>query len=256
MFRVLFLILACGVSSTIALGQEATSTTFGTEVTIMGSVVCNGACIPDPTDDDHVMVIYAIDGAADIKSEVDRIMKEFYPDRGLDGDAAEILLDQFTARLKYYIAPNSPALQDAKNEAKDHYCMPAVPRAVTGIVSEKDGQKWITAGKIEPAKLKYPDKMLAPDKPFAMPDREPLLLKINDEMTLKMHLDSARQIPDGHAVVHVAVFHGGVPAHGDVDQALLPVGDPGHPGDVRGGHGQQPQYREGSTTPGAGSSLR
>ena len=35
-----------------------------------------------------------------------------------------------------------------------------------------------------------------------------------------MHLDSAQEIPDGCAVVHVAAFHGGIPAHGDVDQAL------------------------------------
>ena len=63
--------------------------------------------------------------------------------------------------------------------------MPAVPRAVTGVVSDKDGKRWITAVKIEPTKLKYPDIMLSPDKPFAMSNKEPLFLKINEKMSLK-----------------------------------------------------------------------
>ena len=74
MFRLVVLILTCGVPSTYVLGHEAAPTTFGAEVTIKGSIVCNGACIPDPSADDHVMVMYAIDGAADIRAEVDKIM--------------------------------------------------------------------------------------------------------------------------------------------------------------------------------------
>ncbi len=184
MLRVAVLILAGGVLSTTGLAYEIVPATAGTEVTIQGSMVCNGACIPDPKADDHVMVVYAIDGTADIRAAVEDIMTEFYPDRGLDGDAAEKLLHQFTARLKYHISSDSPALQDAKTR-ENHYCMPAVPRAVTGIVAERDDKKWITAVKIAQAKLKYPDNMLAPDKPFAMPDKEPLFLKINDNTTLK-----------------------------------------------------------------------
>jgi len=53
------------------------------------------------------------------------------------------------------------------------------------MVSEKDGKRWITATKIELTELKFPDKMMATDKPFAMPDKEPLVLKINDHLTLK-----------------------------------------------------------------------
>src|SRR5262249_47547198 len=64
-------------------------------------------------------------------------------------------------------------------------CMPAEARAVTGTVGEKDGKKWITATRIEPCRLKYPARMLEPDKPFVVPGREPLTLKVGDKLTLR-----------------------------------------------------------------------
>jgi hypothetical protein len=154
------------------------------EVTLKGSLVCNGACVPKPKQDDHVMVLFAIDGTAEIRAEVDRIMKDFYPDRGLDAEAAQKVMDQFSARLKFYLAPDSPALKDDKNRGKNHYCHGAVPRAVTGVVVEKGGKQWITATRIEPTRLKYPERMLAADKPFVKNDKEPLILNI-DKQTLK-----------------------------------------------------------------------
>jgi formylglycine-generating enzyme required for sulfatase activity len=163
-------------------GQPLTS---GAEVTLKGSMVCNGACIPDPKAEDHVMVMFAIDGTREIRAEVDKIMKEFYPDKGLDAAAAQKLMDQFSARLKFYIAPDSPALKDTKNTGKNHYCMPALASAVTGVVTEKGGKKWITATRIEPAKLKFPDRMMAADKPFVMPDKQPVMLNLSDKLTLK-----------------------------------------------------------------------
>jgi formylglycine-generating enzyme required for sulfatase activity len=154
------------------------------EITLKGSMVCNGACIPDPKAEDHGMVVFAIDGTREIRAEVDRIMKEFYPDKGLDSEAAQKLMDQFSARLKYYIAADSPALKDAKNRGSNHYCMPAVASAVTGVVSEKGGKRWITARRIEPTKLKYPERMLEADQPFVKPDKRPLILKVGDKLTL------------------------------------------------------------------------
>jgi len=97
-------------------------------------------------------------------------------------------MDEFSAKLKFHIAPDSPALKNpnlAKNAGKSHYCMPAVASAVTGVVFEKDGRRWITATKIEPTKLTFPEKMLTPDRPFVMPDKEPLTLKVSDALTLK-----------------------------------------------------------------------
>ena len=92
------------------------------EVTLKGSMVCNGACVPDPKEADHVLVLFAIDSTAAIRAEVDKVVKEFYPEKGLDGEAAQKLIDQFAARLKFYIAPDSPALKDDKNKGKNHYC--------------------------------------------------------------------------------------------------------------------------------------
>src|SRR5262245_16560666 len=76
----------------LALGQWPAA---AAEVTLQGSMVCNGACIPDPKTADHVMVVFAIDGTAETRATVDRIMKDFYPDQGLDADSAQKLMDQF-----------------------------------------------------------------------------------------------------------------------------------------------------------------
>jgi formylglycine-generating enzyme required for sulfatase activity len=157
----------------------------GAEITLHGSMVCNGACIADPKTPDHVLVLFAIDGTPEARAELNKIMTEIYPDKCLDAEAAQKVMDQFSARLKFYIDPDSPALKDIKNSGKNHYCYPAQPRAVTGSVTEKGGKKWITARRIEPARLRYPDKMLAPDRPFVLPDKGPIQLKITDKLSLK-----------------------------------------------------------------------
>ncbi|MBI3858313.1 MAG: SUMF1/EgtB/PvdO family nonheme iron enzyme [Planctomycetes bacterium] len=154
------------------------------DVTLSGSLVCNGGCIPDPKPGDHGLAVFALDGSPEIRAEVDRIVKEFYPDKGLDADAAQKLMDQYSAKLKFRLAPDSPALKEGRNTGKNHYCMPATASAVTGRVSEKDGVKWISATKIEAAKLKFPERMLAADQPFAKSDRPPVVLKISDTLSL------------------------------------------------------------------------
>ena len=45
----------------------------GGQVCLNGGMVCNGACIPDPKTEDHVMVLFAIDGTPEIRTEVERM---------------------------------------------------------------------------------------------------------------------------------------------------------------------------------------
>ena len=74
-----------------------------------------------------------------VKAEFDKILAEYYPEKGLDGDAARKLQDQFTARLKYFIdGPLTDKL------AKDATYGARQVMAVTGVVEERDGRKWIT----------------------------------------------------------------------------------------------------------------
>ena len=69
-------------------------------------------------------------------------MKDFYPDKGLDADAAQKLMDQFSARLKFYIAPDSPALKDDKNKrGRTITAMPADASAVTGVVVREGAEE-------------------------------------------------------------------------------------------------------------------
>jgi hypothetical protein len=165
----------------------------GAEVTIRGSVVCNGACIRDPNQQDHLLVVMAIAGTPEIEAAVDQIMNDFYPDKGLDAEAAQRFMDQFTSRLKYTIDPDSPALKDLKNRGANHYCMPATASAVTGTLNDKDGNRWITATRIEPASLKYPNRMLAADTPFVSPARQPIHLSVGERLRLKcVHIPAGK----------------------------------------------------------------
>jgi len=178
-----FAAFVVGVLALVGMAADSQPASAPGEVTLKGSLFCNGASIPEPKEGDHVLVLYAIDGTDAVRGEVEKIMADFWPDKGLDAEAAVKLMDQFTLRLKYLVSPDSPALKDAK-DAKGHYCQAAAASAVTGVIVEKDGKRWLTATKIAPAKLKYPDKMLAPDKPFVLPDKAPLVLKITDKLTL------------------------------------------------------------------------
>ena len=77
------------------------------DVTLKGSRVCKGACVTSPKSEDQVRALFAIDGTAEIRAEVDTNVNDFFPEKGLDAEAAVKLLEQFDTRLKYYIAPNS-----------------------------------------------------------------------------------------------------------------------------------------------------
>jgi formylglycine-generating enzyme required for sulfatase activity len=153
-------------------------------VTIKGNVICNRSTAMrpwnwDPNDGDHTPVIFALEGTPEIAGHVQSIMSR-YPERGLDVDDALRVQDEFAKHLKFFIAPGPTA-------EKVHKEVEAGSRllALTGTVARKDGRNWITVTRVEPAKVNYPTRMLAPDQPFSTPAGEPLALKINDKRTLQ-----------------------------------------------------------------------
>jgi formylglycine-generating enzyme required for sulfatase activity len=169
----------------------------GAEVTLKGGLQCNGMCLPDPKKEDHVLVLFAVDGSAEIAARVKQILDAHYPEKGLDADAAVQLQDQWIAHLKYFISPDSPADVPDPNKGKNgHYCHASRPVAVTGRVTEKDGRKWIRATKVSDGGVNYPDRMLKEDKPFEPAGKEPLVLQINDRLSL-----SCIRIPAGKALL-------------------------------------------------------
>src|SRR5262249_40664944 len=153
-------------------------------VTIKGNVLCNRATEAkpwswDPKDGDHTPVIYALEGTPAIAEQVRTIMAS-YPDRGLDVEDALRIQDQFRTHLSYFLSPGPIA-------EKIHHDVEAGSRllALTGTICEQGGRRWITVTRSEPAKMNFPEKMLAPDRPFATPGKEPLLLQIGEGLTLK-----------------------------------------------------------------------
>jgi formylglycine-generating enzyme required for sulfatase activity len=155
-----------------------------TEVTIKGNVLCNRATESkdwfwDTKDGDHTPVIYALEGTPAIALARAKIM-EAYPERGLNVEDALRVGEQFDKQLKYFLAQGPMTEKIHKDVEAGSQLL-----ALTGRLSEKDGKKWIKITSYKPATVKYPAKMLAPDQPFEQAAAKPILLKINDTLSLK-----------------------------------------------------------------------
>jgi hypothetical protein len=168
-------LFSLAVFAAIASAACSFATADDATVTIKGIVLNN----VHTGEREKSVFIYALDGTPAIKAEIEKIMAD-YPEKGLDADAARKLQDRFTARLKYLIdGPKADELlKKATYDARHH-------TALTGKITERGGKRWISVSKYADAALEYPAKMLAPDKPFVMPDRPPLVLQINDKLSLK-----------------------------------------------------------------------
>jgi len=185
-------VTALFVISSFGWAEETAPGAPGPEVTLKGPMMTEAACYANPpADADKTVVLMVVEGTPEVAATVDAIMKENWPGEGsLDADHARKLNDDWVKRLKYYLSPDSTAqlkYQTGRKGERTLECRWRNPvKAVTGVVFEKDGKRWIKANKIEPAgPLKYPEKMSTPNKPFVMPGKEPLILKINDGLSLK-----------------------------------------------------------------------
>jgi hypothetical protein len=158
---------------------QPTPPAAGPEVTLKGVMMTEASCLPKGGSP-KTPVLFVVEGTPEVAATLDAIMKENWPGDSMDGDQAKALNEAFIQRLKYYIVPGEITERKENNVRYGH-----PGKAVTGVLSEKDGKKWITPSKIEPTKLKYPEKMLTPDKPFVMPGKEPLMLKVTDTLSLK-----------------------------------------------------------------------
>jgi len=150
------------------------------EVTLKGVMMTESACTLKPDKDaKKIAVLFAMEGTPDVVATLGDIMKENWPGESMNATQAIALNEAFGKRLKYYFAPCELSEKSAGSVA---YGNPT--KAVTGVVFVKDGKKWITPSKIQDARLKYPDKMLAPDKPLKQPGKNPLVLKVTDTLSL------------------------------------------------------------------------
>ena len=126
-----------------------------------------------------------------VRRNVDKTLAEVlatYPEQGLDAAAATAFQEELDHRLLYYIDTGD---MESLAELTRAYTYINIPASVTGAVEETDGKKWLTGAKVAVNKggelgFQYPpDCMLMPDKPFVMPNEEPIELEIADGISLK-----------------------------------------------------------------------
>jgi len=162
----------------------------GTEVTLAGNMMSNARYTRHLTKEESdaenkVLVLFALEGTPEVTATFEEIMKDLYAGNSINYDQALKIEDEFNKRLKYYITPGELTAKP-ENQLKGH--MP--PKVITGVVSEKDGKKWITPTAMsdklngKPYQPRFSNKLFTPDKPFKMPGSKPLALKVTDTLSI------------------------------------------------------------------------
>jgi formylglycine-generating enzyme required for sulfatase activity len=176
----------------------------GDEVTLTGIVMSNWACTRDMAVfkkrdvEDKAPILFAFEGTPEVAAAFQEIFKELIAGNSINYEQAAKIEDEMNKRLKYWITPND--LTAAKENAVGGNSGGTF-RAVTGVISEKDGKKWITPTKMANKPYKYPDGFLAPDKPLKKVGEKPLILKVTDNLSLKCIL-----LPRGEIMFKVPFY--------------------------------------------------
>jgi len=158
------------------------------KVTLVGNLLASAHVLgmTKAADQEKHTFMIAFDGTPGIRAAFDQILKDFWPDgSSLDGDSALELENQLVERLQFNLdGPQEAAMW---KEVKQHAYVSAV--TLTGEIHEKPGtpwpQPWISTESFGPTTFKYPDKVMGAPKPFLVPNKPPLEIKINDKLTIK-----------------------------------------------------------------------
>jgi len=158
------------------------------KVTLVGNLLGSSHVLgltTEASNEKHVFMI-AFDGTPGIQAEFAQILKDFWPEgSSLDGDSALELENQLVDRLQFNLdGPQEAAMW---KEVKQHPYNSAV--TLTGDIHEKPGapwpQPWISTESYGSTTFKYPNKVMGMTKPFTMPNKPPMELKINDKVSIK-----------------------------------------------------------------------
>lgn len=175
--------------------RDSAAPPTGPVVTLAGVLICSRVAAAREDEGPHTPLLYAYDGTPQVRAELDRIVNTYFlDDRGLDVDRARKVQAEFDKNLRYSLADCHLTRED---HTESHFRATTV--AVTGVVAERAGVKWLypTSVKVadfSPAEFRkdpsrrlftYPAKMLAADKPIAPAGKTPLTLKISDALSMK-----------------------------------------------------------------------
>jgi formylglycine-generating enzyme required for sulfatase activity len=192
-------------------------------ITIRGTVLCDRATSVIPWHNEsgetaaaHTPVIFAVEGTPEIVMTLNEIVNQFFQPDGLNAEQAQMFLDKYSEKLKFYITGQDSLVKEIHKLVE----YPSLFLSLTGMTFEKDGKKWIKvinyqklfidtlAGhdRADPGEktdeiLNFPEKMLQRDKPFVQIKGEPLELKVTDKLSLKCIL-----IPSGSFLMGSAFY--------------------------------------------------
>ena len=192
-------VLATAVASVALAGrtnQPATSTTDlkpdapGAKVTLIG--ILSGSDLwarPGQPEEKapSVPIFFAFEGTPEINAAFKDIFKDLIASNSINYQQSKTIEEELHKRLKYYVT-------EAPQKAWHSSNINGTLQCVTGVVSEKDGKKWVTPSKITDrdannkgllTSWKLPAGFYAPDKPFKMPGKTPLMLNVTDTLALK-----------------------------------------------------------------------